>query len=154
MTVALNGSRVDQRWFLSDLGAATGYSPASFQIFDITYYDPDMHYTRVHFGAVDESSTSSLSRLDFALARLEVVKSILDRAALAPFGPCSLGAYECSWTANYSCPGQPIGSMGPAVDDNTINYECCCTEGLWAEKRIAGLHVLRSHLRGSELCNR
>ena len=35
----------------------------------------------------------------------------------------------CGWTLQYSCPGQPRGSKGPAGDDGTEGYRCCCGAG-------------------------
>ena len=32
----------------------------------------------------------------------------------------------CGWTLQYSCPGQPRGSKGPAGDDGTDGHRCCC----------------------------
>ena len=32
----------------------------------------------------------------------------------------------CGWTLQYSCPGQPRGIKGPARDDGSESYRCCC----------------------------
>mmetsp|Transcript_71822 Transcript_71822/g.181519 ORF Transcript_71822/g.181519 Transcript_71822/m.181519 type:complete len:463 (-) Transcript_71822:174-1562(-) len=37
----------------------------------------------------------------------------------------------CCWTQAWSCPSQPMGLKGIAVNDGTMSYHCCCTEGLW-----------------------
>lgn len=37
----------------------------------------------------------------------------------------------CRWTNDYSCPDQPQGTSGKADDDNSMGYECCCSEGFW-----------------------
>jgi len=39
----------------------------------------------------------------------------------------------CSWTAQFSCPGQLAGSDGTSSDDGTIGYVCCCARGHWKD---------------------
>lgn len=40
---------------------------------------------------------------------------------------------KCEWTMRHSCPGQPLGTKGPAtVVDGPINgFECCCKHQMW-----------------------
>jgi hypothetical protein len=40
---------------------------------------------------------------------------------------------DCSWTMNYSCPGQPEGAQGNAEDDGTAGFVCCCTKEAWKQ---------------------
>jgi len=49
------------------------------------------------------------------------------------------GGYKhngCDWTTKWNCPGQPKGSKGPAVDDGTMSFHCCCAEGYWRHAAV------------------
>ena len=50
---------------------------------------------------------------------------------------CSPGAFECGWTADWSCPGQPQGNHGAAGNDGSHNYICCCDQGHWEDEQVA-----------------
>eukprot|EP00929_Paragymnodinium_shiwhaense_P042725 TRINITY_DN22067_c4_g3_i1.p1 TRINITY_DN22067_c4_g3~~TRINITY_DN22067_c4_g3_i1.p1 ORF type:complete len:1877 (-),score=416.06 TRINITY_DN22067_c4_g3_i1:175-5805(-) len=43
----------------------------------------------------------------------------------------------CFWTGDFSCPDQPSGRKGPAMDDGSKGYGCCCNHGLW--RKAAGV---------------
>lgn len=38
---------------------------------------------------------------------------------------------SCEWTYEHNCPGQPAGSKGAALKDDSIGYTCCCKELGW-----------------------
>lgn len=45
----------------------------------------------------------------------------------------------CGWTNQFSCPGQPAGNNGAAVDSrdaNDVAFRCCCNYGLWKEAGV------------------
>merc|ERR1712032_875487 len=50
----------------------------------------------------------------------------------------------CGWTSDWNCPGQPDGKQGPAGDDGSIGYECCCNNGLWQGVSVFGFGALSS----------
>lgn len=37
----------------------------------------------------------------------------------------------CTWTYEWNCPGQTMGSKGAATNDGTTGYKCCCEQGMW-----------------------
>lgn len=37
----------------------------------------------------------------------------------------------CCWTRAWSCPTQPLGNKGSAVNDGTLSFHCCCKEEFW-----------------------
>lgn len=39
----------------------------------------------------------------------------------------------CGWTNKNSCPSQQLGWDAPAENDGSIDYKCCCVNGLWKE---------------------
>merc|ERR1719356_1389609 len=43
----------------------------------------------------------------------------------------------CDWTSRRSCPGQKLGSQGIAVNDDSVEYQCCCEHGLWDKKNTS-----------------
>jgi len=56
-------------------------------------------------------------------------------AANAKYGKCASFMAEagCSWTLQYSCPGQiSVGAKGQAQDDDSHGYYCCCTLGFFS----------------------
>ena len=43
----------------------------------------------------------------------------------AAVNPCA--EQDCSWTAEWSCPGSVVeGTKGVASDDGTVGFNCCC----------------------------
>jgi hypothetical protein len=42
---------------------------------------------------------------------------------------------SCDWTLEFNCPGQPAGSKGAAGNIGTVDWVCCCQQGLW--KRVS-----------------
>mmetsp|Transcript_2114 Transcript_2114/g.5193 ORF Transcript_2114/g.5193 Transcript_2114/m.5193 type:complete len:600 (+) Transcript_2114:97-1896(+) len=37
----------------------------------------------------------------------------------------------CAWTSHWHCPFQKPGERGPAVDDGSLGFQCCCQQQLW-----------------------
>jgi len=37
----------------------------------------------------------------------------------------------CCWTQAWSCPNQPLGKKGKAMNDASREYQCCCNHRLW-----------------------
>jgi len=56
--------------------------------------------------------------------------------------------FGCSWTRDYSCPGQAWGRYGLAHDEGSRGYRCCCKLGLWREDpgEESDLHTEESDL--------
>jgi len=56
--------------------------------------------------------------------------NILHSAPTSEGSECDvyLASTGCGWTAKWSCPGKPRGSMGFAKDDGTHGYDCCCNK--------------------------
>jgi len=50
----------------------------------------------------------------------------------------------CSWTAQWSCPDQPVGMSGAASNDGTFGYKCCCEDHMW--KNTAKLTYTKTHV--------
>jgi hypothetical protein len=61
-----------------------------------------------------------------------------DEFAREDYDACTdyMAVTGCSWTKEWSCRGQPLGSEGATEDDGSVGFRCCCLYSLWDEQRF------------------
>lgn len=85
-------------------------------------------------------SLAAAAVLALIIAALVLISPHARRSVATAFPGGAIGESErddcedafCEWTLQYNCPGQPAGSVKPADDDGSVNYDCCCKRGRWA----------------------